>query len=212
MKITKLSCAAVVGLVANATGMSAASASSASPATPVSLSSQVAQAIGECRQTLRTERIYSAANLASARVQDIQAETSVTVAGSANQPSFGWMRISYPADGYILTAFLQPCGTPSPSPSSTPVGNACGIVTVDDLTIRTGPSTEADSIDSIFNGDGFRITGGPRTQNSPPDQSGRIWLQISRNGRGGWVPETGPFGSDSGINLRRASCADLGIR
>lgn len=197
----------MVSLVASTTGMSA---TSASPATPVSLSSQVAQAIGECRQTLRTERIYSAANLASARVQDIQAGTSVTVAGSANQPSFGWMRISYPSDGYILTAFLQPCGAPSPSP--TPVSNACGIVTVDELTIRTGPSTEADSIDSIFNGDGFRITGGSRTQNSPPDQSGRIWLQISRNGRGGWVPETGPFGSDSGINLRRASCADLGIR
>jgi hypothetical protein len=229
MKITQLSCTAIL-VVASATGISMGSASKAVSITPQltllpsnfantafeSPPARIAQAVGECRQTRRLERIYSAADLAAAQMLDVQPGTSVTVAGLANQPSFGWMRISYPADGYIQTAFLQACGTPmpapSPTPNPTPQGNACGVVTAPDLAVRSAPNTESGYRGTVSQTQGFQITSAGQTQTAPAAESGRIWVQISRYSLTGWVAETGPGGSAiGGTNFRRVTCSSIGL-
>ncbi|NEQ24510.1 MAG: SH3 domain-containing protein [Microcoleus sp. SIO2G3] len=186
---------------------------------------QVAQAVGECRQVLRLERFYNAADVASDRIVDIAAGSNVTLAGPVNQPSTGWIRVSFPAQGYILAAFLAPCGsvptpTPSPTPTPTPTptpspsppqSNACGIVTASSLAIRSGPSTLSGATGSIASGNGFRIIGGPQTQTTPASDRGRVWVRINRNGAQGWIPETGPTGFNSGTNIRRVTCSSIGL-
>jgi len=70
----------------------------------------------------------------------------------------------------------------------------------------------ANATGTVFSGNGFRIVGGPQTQTTPATDRGRIWLRINRYGVQGWIPETGPSGSDSGTNIRRVNCSDIGIR
>lgn len=185
---------------------------------------QIAQSlVGQCRQTIRIERIYGAADLAAVRVTDIQANTPVTLAGEANRPNFGWVQINTPVGGYIQTAFLVPCRSvpntlPPNSPpvntapqNSPPVSNACGIViTQAPLTVRRAPNTTAAPTGALlFSNEGFRIVGNPQTQAQPAAERGRVWVEIDRLGVTGWVAETGAGGV--GENFRRVPCAEAGI-
>lgn len=187
---------------------------------------QVAQAaIGECRLTRRLERIYVDPFLYSARVADISGGTRITLAGPVDQPQYGWIQISEPYRGFILATFLtfcEPSPTPSPSPTPTPSpspspspsptptpGNACGIVTQPELSIRRQPSTLSEIVTFITVNQGFRITGPSRTQTTPSFEQGRIWVPINRYGTTGWLAETGPNGQ--GRNFRRVSCSSIGL-
>lgn len=161
---------------------------------------------GQCRQTRRLERIYATASLAAPRVRDIGAGSRVTLAGSVNQPTFGWIRISRPVNGFIQTAFLTFCDAAPPPPSSPSA--ACGIAQTE-LAINTQPSTEAFTIGGLTVGQGFRIIGNAVTQTAPPSQQGRVWVPIERYGTTGWVAETASSGF--GRNLRRVSCAAIGL-
>ena len=212
MKLSRWSQVALSGLIAGSLSlMFAALARSTVP--NAAAPTEVAQAAGECRQVRRLERIYSAADVASDRIIDIQPGANVTLAGPVNQPSTGWIRVSYPAQGFIVAAFLVPCGSVRPTPTPTPAqSNACGLVTASSLAVRSGPSTLANATGTVFSGNGFRIVGGPQTQTTPASDRGRIWLRINRYGVQGWIPETGPSGSDSGTNIRRVNCSDIGIR
>ncbi|MDX2213792.1 MAG: hypothetical protein SFY66_10955 [Oculatellaceae cyanobacterium bins.114] len=180
---------------------------------------EVAQSlVGQCRQTLRVERVYGSADLAAVRVTDIQAGTPVTLANEPNRPNFGWVQISTPIGGYIQTAFLVPCrAVPNTVPFNNPpsnspaVGSTCGIVTAQfPLTIRRAPNTAAAATDALlFPGDGFRIVGRPQVQAQPASENGRIWVEIDRFGVTGWVAETGARGI--GENFRRASCSEARV-
>lgn len=169
---------------------------------------------GQCRQTRRIERIYSRADLAASRLRDIPAGTRLTLAGPVNQPDFGWIRISQPVNGFILTAFLVPCfSTPAPPPAPVPppptgpvIG--CGIAQAN-LVINTQPNTQAFTIGGLSPGQGFRITGTRVTQTVPPIERGRIWTPIERFGVRGWISETGPGGF--GQNIRVVPCASIGL-
>lgn len=169
---------------------------------------------GQCRQTRRIERIYSRADLAASRLRDIPAGTRLTLAGPVNQPDFGWIRISQPVNGFILTAFLVPCfSTPAPPPVPAPppptgpvIG--CGIAQAN-LVINTQPNTQAFTIGGLSPGQGFQITGTRVTQTVPPIEQGRIWTPIERFGVRGWVSETGPGGF--GQNIRLVPCASIGL-
>ncbi|MGP1383350.1 MAG: hypothetical protein ACTS2F_07285 [Thainema sp.] len=169
---------------------------------------------GQCRQTRRLERIYSSADLAAARLRDVPTGTRLTLAGPVNQPDFGWIRISQPVTGFILTAFLVPCfSTPAPPPvppPSPPTGPVigCGIAQAN-LAINTQPNTQAFTIGGVSPGQGFRITGTRVTQTVPPIERGRIWTPIERFGIRGWISETGPGGF--GQNIRLVPCASIGL-
>ncbi|NET36825.1 MAG: hypothetical protein F6K19_33160 [Cyanothece sp. SIO1E1] len=176
---------------------------------------QLAQGvIGQCRQTKRFERVYSQADLAAERVVDLPAGTEVTLADEVNKPAFGWIKISAPSSGFILTAFLVPCGTaarptPAPQPAPQPAVKTCGIAQRD-LAVKTEPSTlSAGTAGAITTRQGFVITGDTKTQTEPADQQGRVWAPIDRFGLTGWVAETGPGGV--GTNIRRIACEAIGI-
>jgi hypothetical protein len=165
---------------------------------------QLAQSIvGQCRQTSRYERIYRDADLASPRISDIVGGTRVTLAGDNNQPAFGWIRISAPFNGYILSTFLVPCNL-QPVGDGNAVNN-CGIVTVPSLAVRTGPSTLSGYTGrTLLQEQAFRITAAPETQTEPATESGRVWVQIDRPDITGWISETGAQGA--GTNFRRVPC------
>lgn len=165
---------------------------------------QVAQAdlTGQCRRTGRLERVYSEGNLESATVRDLDSGFSVILAGAVNQPSFGWVRISSPVNGYIQTPFLKLCDTP-------PQRFDCGIVTQPDLALKPTPATEPQPIGTLFFEQGFRITGRPEVQTTPPAHSGRVWVPIERFGQVGWVIETTP--DAFGRNFRRVDCSTIGL-
>lgn len=170
---------------------------------------------GQCRQTRRLERIYSRADLAAPRLRDIPAGNRLTLAGPVNQPDFGWIRISQPVNGFILTAFLVPCFPTTPVPPPAPVPPpptgpviGCGIAQAN-LAINTQPNTQAFTIGGLSPGQGFQITGTRVTQTVPPIERGRIWTPIERFGVRGWIPETGPGGF--GQNIRVVPCASIGL-
>ncbi len=169
---------------------------------------------GQCRQTRRIERIYSRADLAASRLRDVPTGTRLTLAGPVNQPDFGWIRISQPVNGFILTAFLVPCfSTPAPPPAPAPPSPTgpvigCGIAQAN-LVINTQPNTQAFTIGGLSPGQGFQITGTRVTQTVPPIEQGRIWTPIERFGVRGWISETGPGGF--GQNTRSVPCASIGL-
>jgi hypothetical protein len=176
---------------------------------------EIAQSlIGQCRQTIRLERVYGAADLGAVRVIDVQPNTTVTLAGEANRPSAGWVQISTPVGGYIQTAFLVACNRAVPNtlpPVTPPVSNACGVViTESPLTIRQAPNTAAAETGALlFSNDGFRILGRSQVQTQPAAENGRVWVEIERLGVRGWVAETGAGGV--GNNFRRVSCGAAGV-
>jgi len=170
--------------------------------------------IGQCRQLHRVERIYSAGDLAADRIADLPSGTRITLASEVNQPTVGWVRMSYPVTGYIQTAFLVPCGAPAaaplnPPPVSRPPSTAaiCGVVIPPFLTVRSGPATTFPALIDLNHADVFRLTGNTQTQTQPLNEQGRLWVNIERSGITGWVAETGPQGL--GNNLQRLPCSSV---
>ncbi|MBD2464887.1 hypothetical protein H6G89_28185 [Oscillatoria sp. FACHB-1407] len=190
------------------------SSGAASPVAPAPAMEVAQGLVGQCRETLRIERVYGGADLEAVRVTDIPAGTRITLASNPNR---GWVQISSPIGGFVQAAFLLPCrsgNAPVTPPAAVPntTGSAvCGVVTTQfPLTVRRAPNTAAAATDALlFPNDGFRILGTPQVQAQPATENGRVWVQINRFGVTGWVAETGPGGV--GANFRRVSCSEAGV-
>ncbi|MGG6298165.1 hypothetical protein ACQ4M4_27545 [Leptolyngbya sp. AN02str] len=157
--------------------------------------------LAQCRRTGRLERVYQTADLAAPVAGDIAAGFSVTVSGSVNQPSYGWIQISAPVNGYLQTPFLKLCET----------GQVldCGIVVQPELAIKPVPTTESEPNGALYFEQGFRVLGTPVIQTEPPLQAGRVWVPIDRFGVTGWLTESAP--DVFGTNFRRVPCRDINL-
>ncbi len=176
---------------------------SASAETSTQSAASVSALGGQCRRTGRTERVYQEADLGAPPLGDLNAAIPLILSGEVNQPSFGWIRISFPYSGYVQTPFLKLCDTDEVALLE------CGVVTQPQLAIKPTPTTESEPSGTLLFEQGFRITGQPVVQQQPATQAGRVWLPIERFGVSGWVTESIPDGFAP--NLRRLPCREIGL-
>jgi hypothetical protein len=144
--------------------------------------------IGQCRMSNRMISVFAQASVAgdSAVVATLEANTRVTLASNG---AGGWIEISEPAAGFVISRYLTTC--PEPTPNDLPfkqhstltnlAPGACRRA-VEDLAIRPEPRRDARPfLGSVKAGETMILTG-----ESQMAEEYRLWLRISQP-IAGWV-------------------------
>ena len=151
---------------------------------------QVAQLVGQCRAAARTMDIFSQASVApgSNIVRTLATNDRVTL--SSNGDNSGWIQVSSPASGYVITRYIKPCSGTTPPPPPPPPGSCRRVVNPPEgLIVRSGGNSTAPQVGGVLLGEVVRVTGA-----SNVDATGRTWVEITTPIRG-WVSNGFPSGN-----------------
>jgi hypothetical protein len=183
------------------------------PATPAAPAERVTNTglvervefINACRRTNRSVEVFSDTALSSVnRIGTLAANTPVFLTGVLAPGRAQIVRRDSPTSsitvvGWINAANLTTCDAPAPV-------RACYRINVDNLSVRSGPSSTSAFRGALRAGSiVYATTNPPREQvspNTPPD-FGRIWVEILQDGSSAWIARTGQSGI--GSNATRLS-------
>ncbi|WAL59195.1 hypothetical protein [Thermocoleostomius sinensis] len=161
--------------------------------------------INACRRTNRSVEVFADTALSPVnRVGSLAANTSVFLTGVLAPGRAQIARRDSPTSsitvvGWVNAANLTTCDAPVPI-------RACYGINVDNLSVRSAPSSTSAFRGSLRAGSIVYATANPPREqvspNAPPD-FGRIWVEILQDGQPAWIARTGQSGL--GSNATRLS-------
>ncbi|MGI0489077.1 hypothetical protein ACN4EK_27010 [Pantanalinema rosaneae CENA516] len=153
---------------------------------PTAQPMQLAQLIGQCRQTNQATPVYETrGGTAPKPVDTLPANTRVTLSDNGAN---GLIGISSPMNGFVPASNLKGCGGSSGTGTTPPVatGSRCRQVAFppEGLVIRRSPTMNSARAGGVGFGERVQLTADPATVNRGAD--GRNWVEISQP-VAGWV-------------------------
>ncbi|MBL1175804.1 SH3 domain-containing protein [Pantanalinema sp. GBBB05] len=155
-------------------------------APPATETMQLAQLVGQCRQTNQSTPVYETRGGTNPKpVETLAANTKVTLSDNGTS---GLIGISSPMNGFIPASNLKLCSGSSGTGTTPPVatGSRCRQVAFpkEGLVIRKSPTMSSAKVGGVGYGERLQLTADPANVNRGAD--GRNWVEISQP-VAGWV-------------------------